>query len=48
MAKIEDDVAETYQSKFYKRYIDDIINRRKKNQVDLLISDLSNYHQNYY
>ena len=31
MAKMEDDVVEKYQPKFYKRYVDDIINRRKKN-----------------
>ena len=30
MAKMED-VVEKYQPKFYKRYVDDIINRRKKN-----------------
>ena len=46
MAKMEDDVVEKYQPKFYKRYVDDIINRRKKNQVDLLFNDLNNYHQN--
>ena len=44
MAKMEDDVVEKYQPKFYKRYVDDIINRRKKNQVDLLFNDLNNYH----
>ena len=46
MAKMEDDVVEKYQPKFYKRYVDDIINRCKKNQVDLLLNDLHNYHQN--
>ena len=46
MAKMEEDVVEKYQPKFYKRYEDDIINRRKKNQVDLLFNDLNNYHQN--
>ena len=44
MAKMEDDVVEKYQLKFYKRYVDDIINRRKKNKV--MFSDLNNYHQN--
>ena len=44
MSKMEDDVVEKYQPKFYKRYVDDIINRRKKNQVDLLFNDLNNYH----
>ena len=46
MSKMEDDVVEKYQPKFYKRYVDDIIYRRKKNQVDLLFNDLNNYHQN--
>ena len=35
MAKVEDGVEEKYQPKFYKRYVDNIINRRKKNQEDL-------------
>ena len=44
MAKMEDNIVEKRQPKFYKRYVDDIINRRKKNQVDLLFNDLNNYH----
>ena len=46
MAKMKDDVTEKYQAKFYKRYVDDIINHRKKNQVDILLNDLNSYHQN--
>ena len=46
MAKMEDDAVEKYQPKFYKRYVDDLINRRKENQADLLFNDLNNYHQN--
>ena len=46
MAKMEDDIVEKYQPMFYKRYVDDIINRCKKNQVDLLFNDLNNYHLN--
>ena len=46
MAKMEDDIVEKHQPKFYKDYVDDIINRRKKNQVNLLFNDLNNYHQN--
>ena len=42
MAKMEDDAVE----KFYKRYVDDIINCRKKNQADLFFNDLNNSHQN--
>ena len=44
-AKMEDDVVEKHQSKFDKRYVDDIINHRKKNQVDLLFNDLNDYCQ---
>ena len=43
MAKMEDDVVEKCQPKFYKRYVDNIINRRKKNQV--MFTDLNSYHQ---
>ena len=32
--------------RFHKRYVDDTIHRRKKNQVDLLFNDLNNYHPN--
>ena len=46
VANMEDDIVEKYQPTFYKRYVDDIINRRKKNQVDLLFNDLNNYHPN--
>ena len=41
MSKMEDDVVEKYQPKFYKRYVDDIINRRKENQADLLFNNLN-------
>ena len=40
------DIVEKPQPKFYKCYVDDIINCPKKNQVDLLFNDLVNYHQN--
>ena len=43
---MEDDIVEKYQRTFYKRYVNGIINRRKKNQVDFLFKDLNNYHQN--
>ena len=35
----------TKDQTFFKRYIDDIINRRKKMQIDLLSNDLNNYVQ---
>ena len=31
---------------FYKRFMDDIINRRRKNQPDQLLQNLSNNHAN--
>ena len=43
---MEDDIVEQHQPKFYKCYVDDMINHRKKNQVDILFNDLNNYHQN--
>ena len=43
---MKDDIVETHQLKFYKRYVDDIINRCKKNQVHLSFNDLNNYHPN--
>ena len=46
MAKMNKDIVEKLQPKFYKCYVDDIINCPKKNQVDLLFNDLVNYHQN--
>ena len=46
MAKMNKDIVEKPQPKFYKCYVDDIINCPKKNQVDLLFNDLVNYHQN--
>ena len=46
MAKMEYDIIEKYQPTFYKRYVEDIVNRRKKNQVYLLFHDVSNYHPN--
>ena len=43
---MDKDIVEKRQPKFYKCYVDDIINCPKKNQVDLLFNDLVNYHQN--
>ena len=46
MAEMEDDIVEKYQPTFYKRYVDDIINRCKKNQADLLLNSLNNHYLN--
>ena len=43
---MDKDIVEKPQPKFYKCYVDDIINCPKKNQVDPLFNDLVNYHQN--
>ena len=43
MDKMEDEIVEKHQPKFYKRYVDDIVNPCKKNQVDLLFNDLINF-----
>ena len=46
MAKMKNDIVENHKPKFYKCYVDGIINRREKSEVDLLFNDLNNYHQN--
>ena len=46
MGKMEDNIAEKHQPKFYKLYVDDIVNHCKKNQVNILFNELYNYHQN--
>ena len=43
---MKDDIVESHQLKLFKRYVDDIINRCKKNQVDLSFNYLNNYHHN--
>ena len=44
MAKMENDIVEKHKPKFYKRYVDHIINHCKKIQVDLSLNDLNDYH----
>ena len=46
MTEIEDDIVENHQPKFYICYVDDKLNRCKKNQVDLLFNELNSYHEN--
>jgi len=43
---LEQDVVVPANTIFYKRFVDDSINRRKKNQPDELFEMLSSYHQN--
>ena len=46
MTKMENEIVIPKQPKFYKRYVDDIINRRKINEPDELFHDLNNFHNN--
>ena len=44
MVKIENDIVMPHKPAFYKRYVDDIINRRKKHEEYLLFKKLNNCH----
>ena len=45
MTKTEEVVKPTNPS-FYKRFVDDIISKKKKDQPDLLFENLNNHHPN--
>ena len=42
MTKTEDKVVKLTNPRFYKRFVDDIISKKKKDQPDLLIENLNN------
>ena len=44
MVKMENNIVIPHKPIFYKRYVDDIINRRKKHEEDLLFKKLNDYH----
>ena len=46
VCKMEEDVVTLSTHLFYKRYVDDIYVRRKKNETDKLYNALNSYHQN--
>ena len=46
MTKTELEVANPSKPKFYKRFVDDVINRRNKNQPDDLLQKLNSNHLN--
>ena len=46
MVRMENDIVIPLKPIFYRRFVDDIINRRKKNAPDELFSKLNNYHRN--
>ena len=46
MTKTEDEVVKPTNPSFYKRFVDDIISKKKKDQPDLLFENLNNHHPN--
>ena len=46
MIKMENDIVIPMKPIFYRRYVDDIYSRRKKNIEDSLFNALNSYHQN--
>ena len=46
MTKLENDCVKPLKPNFYKRYVDDIISKRKIGVADPLLSSVSNYHNN--
>ena len=46
MIKMENDIVIPAKPILYKRFVDDIISRRKKNTVDKLFEALNNYQSN--
>ena len=46
LTKLEIDIVRPTKSLFYKRFVDDVINRRKKNTPDSLLTSLNCYHPN--
>ena len=46
MRKIERDVVRLFNPIFYRRYVDDIYNRRKINKKDDLYETVNKYHKN--
>ena len=45
-AKIKNEVVTPLKPKFYRRFFDDIFNRREKDVRDFLFNSLKNYNQN--
>lgn len=46
MCKMENEIVVPLKPKFYRRYVDDTYNRRKKGKPDLLFDYLNDYHPN--
>ena len=45
MTKLEKQVVAPDKPDFYKRYVDDVIRRRKKNQPDILLRKMMSFHR---
>ena len=46
ITKTEGEVVKPTNPSFYKRFVDDIISKKKKDQPDLLFENLNNHHPN--
>ena len=46
MTKKDEEVVKPTNPKFYKRFVDDIINKNKQDQPDLLFDNLNDHHPN--
>lgn len=46
LTKLENEIVRPTESIVYKRFVDDVINRRVMNQPDRLFNLMNNYHQN--
>ena len=46
MTKTDKEVVKPLSPRFYKRFADDIISKKKKDQPDLLFENLNNHHPN--
>ena len=46
MTKTEEEVVKPKTPSFYKRFVDDIISKKKKDRPDLLFENLNNHHPN--
>ena len=46
MTKTEEEVVKPTNPSFYKRFVDEIISKKKKDQPDLLFENLNNHHPN--
>ena len=46
MTKTEEEVVKPTNPSFYKRFVDDVISKKKKDQLDFLFENLNNHHPN--